>query len=177
MHETLLNKYAIKQIGIYVEDLEKAAIQHSALFGSGPFIYMDPLTLSDGTQDKILYKGEQITLTKQMAYGHYGNLQVEFIQVLSDGPNPYKDLGHYGLHHFCIWVDDKEAAVKEFEQAGCKEAIRFVSGSGLEVSFIDCMDTLGHFVEIHAPQDGFWGFTKKAADDWDGTNPFRKMGS
>jgi catechol 2,3-dioxygenase-like lactoylglutathione lyase family enzyme len=178
MHETLLGKYAIKQIAYYVEDLEKAALAHSALFGSGPFVYMDPLTLSsDGTKDTVIYKGQEVKIEKQMAYGHYGDLQIELIQVLSDGPDPYKDMGHYGLHHCCIWVDDFEAAIKDFQDAGFEVGIQFISGGGMPVAFIDCTKEWGHFVEINPPIEGFWSMTKQMADNWDGTNPYKKIGS
>jgi hypothetical protein len=52
--ETLFNKYAVNQLGYYVEDLEKAAKAHAALFGSGPFYYLDPVTQT------MNYRGKEI---------------------------------------------------------------------------------------------------------------------
>ncbi len=169
MYETLLNKYAINQAGYYVRDLEEASRAHSALFGSGPFIFMDPVT------NTINFRGQEAELTMQTAYGQYGDIQIEMIQVLSDGPDPYKEFGRYGFHHFSIWVDDLEAAIEEFKQAGFDVAMRFASGGGLEVAYVDCVDTWGYYVEMHAPIERFWGMVKQAADNWDGSEPYRKI--
>ncbi len=177
MTSNLMSKYGIKQICYYVEDLEKAALEHSAFFGSGPFFYMDPITLSDGTQNKVHYNDQEVEITKQMAYGQFGNLQIELVQVISEGPDPYKSLGHYGLHHFSIWSDVPEAAVKMFTDSGYKIALQFVSGAGMVVTFIDCLDPWGHYVEIHQPVEGFWKMVKQASENWDGMDPYRKLGA
>lgn len=168
MHETILNKYAINQVAYIVEDLEEAALEHSKLFGSGPFLYMDPVTMA-----KAVYKGEEIELTMQQAYGQFGNLQIEFIKVWST-PNPY---GCTGFHHFSNWVDDYDAAIAEFAAAGFEPVIEMESGGGLRIAYIDTAEKYGHCVEIHPPIQGFWDMIKKAADDWDGTNPYRKFGA
>lgn len=169
MYETLLNKYGINQAGYYVEDLEEASRAHSALFGSGPFIYMDPMT------NTINFRGQETELIIQTAYGQLGDIQIEMIQVLSHGPDPYQEFGHYGFHHFSIWVDDLDKAVKEFADAGFEVAMRFTSGGGLQVAYVDCVDTWGYYVEMHAPIEGFWNMIKKAAEDWDGSEPYRKL--
>ena len=171
MYDTLLNKYGINQAGYYVEDLEKSALEHVKLFGSGPFIYMDPVS------NIIDYKGTKKELVMQTAYGQYKDIQIELIQVLSEGPDPYRDKGSYGFHHFSIWVDDLEQAISDFQANGFEVAMRFSSGGGLEVAYIDCVEALGHYVEMHAPINGFWDMVKQASVDWDGINPFRKMGS
>ena len=169
MTETILNKYATNQIAYYVEDLEKAARQHSELFGSGPFFYMDPM------QNTVTYKGEEIEYTVQMAFGQFGDLQIELIQVLSE-PNPYQDFGRYGFHHFSNWVADYDEAMKHFEDSGFKPLFTMVSGQGLEVAYIDTYEALGHYLEIHAPIEGFWGMIKAAAENWDGSDAWRKLG-
>lgn len=171
MYERLLNKYGINQAGYYVEDLEEAARSHAALFGSGPFIYMDPMTQT------IDFRGEKHELTMQTAYGQLGDIQIELIQVLSDGPSPYKESGRYGFHHFSIWVDDLEAALKEFAEAGFEVAMRFESGGGLQVAYVDCRDPWGYYIELHAPIERFWDMIKQAAEAWDGKDPYRRMGA
>jgi hypothetical protein len=170
--ETLLNKYATNQIAYYVEDLEKTAREHSALFGSGPFFYMDPLT-----NKGVNYRGQKIDLVMQTAMGQFGGLQIELIQVFSE-PNPYKELGHYGFHHFSNWVDDYEGAVQAFADAGFRPLFTMESGGGLKVAYIDCLEKWGHYVEIHsASVKPFWDMIQKASVDWDGKNVWRKLGS
>ena len=38
MYETLLNKYGVRQLGYYVEDIDKTAKAMAAVLGAGPFI-------------------------------------------------------------------------------------------------------------------------------------------
>ncbi|MCL1798544.1 MAG: VOC family protein [Eggerthellaceae bacterium] len=169
MIETNMNKYATNQISYYVEDLESFARMHSALFGSGPFFYMEPST------QVMDYRGTEIELTWQTAFGQFGDLQVELVQVFSE-PNPYAEMGHFGFHHFSNWVDDFDGTLELFADAGFEPLFTMQSGGGLRVAYIDLTDTLGHCLEIHAPIQSFWGMVKKAAEDWDGTDPWRKLG-
>ena len=48
----------------------------------------------------------------------------------------YKDLGHYGMHHICIWVDDVAAVKEEFEQAGIEAAMEMVSSQACPSSIL-----------------------------------------
>ena len=169
MIESILNKHATNQISYYVEDLESFAREHSALFGSGPFFYLDPMT-------QIMdYRGTEIELTQQVAFGQFGNLQIELVQVFSE-PNPFAELGHYGFHHFSNWVEDFEGALKLFADAGYEPLFSFSSGSGLRVAYIDMMATHGHCLEIHAPITQMWDMVKNAAENWDGNDVWRKLG-
>jgi hypothetical protein len=169
MIESIMNKHATNQLGYYVEDLEQAAREHAALFGSGPFLYLDPMP------SNVNYRGEMVELMMQTAFGQFGDLQIELIQVLSE-PNPYAELGHYGFHHFSNWVDDFDGALKLFGDAGYEPLFTMTSGQGLRVAYIDCMKTWGHYLEIHAPIDGFWNMIKQAAANWDGKDVWRKLG-
>lgn len=169
MNDKVLNKYAINQVAYIVDDLEEAALAHSKLFGSGPFFYLDPITMS-----KAVYKGSEIELTMQQAYGQYENLQIELIKVLSD-VNPYFEDGRRGFHHFSIWVDDYDEALRDFAEAGFKPVIEMLSGGGLKVAYVDCTSKWGHCIEIHQPIHGFWDTIADASKDWDGKDPFRHL--
>lgn len=84
MYEKLLNKYAINQLGYVVDDLEKAALAHSKLFGSGPFVHFTP-----PAPERTLFRGEEVKNTMEVAYGMYGDLQIELIKPTSSDPTPY----------------------------------------------------------------------------------------
>ncbi|NTU89573.1 MAG: VOC family protein [Actinobacteria bacterium] len=172
MYEKLLNKYAINQVAYIVEDLEKAARDHSALFGSGPFVYLDEISYKT-----TMYRGKEIPLSMEVAYAAFGDLQIELIKPTSEGLNVYTESGQYGFHHFSIWVDDFEGALEDFKEAGFEPAMLMTSGGGLVVAYVDCTEVWGHFVEIHAPQPYLVDLCKGLAKDWDGTNPYRKLGA
>ena len=169
--ETILNKYAVNQIGYVADDAEAFARTHSALFGSGPYYIMESVTNKD-----VNYRGKIMDVTMKILMGQYGNLQVEIVQILGEN-NPYAEMaGGKGFHHFSIWADDYDAAVKEFSDAGCDIAFSFVSGGGLRVAFFDCRELIGHYIEMHAPQDVFWNMIREGSLDWDGQKPVRKLG-
>ena len=168
MYESIMNKHAINQIAYVVEDAEKAAREHSALFGSGPFFYMPAMT------SKVMFKGEEIDLTMKTVYGQFGDKQIEMIQVMSE-PNPYFEKGRFGFHHFSNWVDDYDAAFKLFTDAGFEPLFTMKSGGGLQVCYMDTWEKWGHYVEFHVPVTGMWDYVAAAAKDWDGTDPYREF--
>jgi hypothetical protein len=169
MYETLLNKYAINHIGYYVEDLETACREHAALYGSGPFISMGEHTM------KSVMRGEEYAYTTKAAFGQYGNLQIEFIQVVSDNPSVYKEMGRYGLNHFSIWVDDLDVAIEQFENAGYETVMRIQPVGAGEVIYFDCVEKWGHYIEVSAPAEEMYNYFKTAAEDWDGSEPYREF--
>ncbi|BDE96411.1 VOC family protein [Raoultibacter timonensis] len=172
MYEKLLNKYAINQLGYVVDDLEKAALAHSKLFGSGPFVHFTP-----PAPERTLFRGEEVKNTMEVAYGMYGDLQIELIKPTSSDPTPYTVPERKGFNHFSVWVDDFDAAVEDFEEAGFEVAMLMESSGGLKVAYVDCLDVWGHYVEIHNPQPYLVDMCKKIAEGWDGTDPYRAMGS
>lgn len=165
MFEKVLNKYAIKQIAYVVEDLEQAARDHSACFGSGPFVYMPTMTPAEATMN-----GEAVELHLDEAYAAYGDTQIELIEVPKTGDKAL--FGTPGFHHFAIWADDIDEALKDFADAGFKPALTMVSGQGLVINFIDCTEKWGHYIELYTPQTGLDGMTKGLAQAWDGNNPY-----
>ncbi|WP_172135818.1 VOC family protein [Adlercreutzia sp. ZJ473] len=164
MYETLLNKYGVRQLGYYVEDIDATAREMARLLGAGPFI-----DAGESTPEACTYRGKDSTLTTRVALGQFANIQVELIQVTSEGENVYSEMGRYGLHHVCIWTDDLEQTVKEFEEAGFELAMRLTS-SGFEVAYFDCRDAFGHYIEVSAPQEDFYEGLAALAEEWDGEN-------
>ncbi len=170
MLDKILNKYAINQLGYVVDDLEKAALAYSKLFGSGPFIHFrapDPA--------RTLFHGEEVRNSMEVAYGMYGDLQIELIKPLTADPTPYTVPGRLGFNHFSVWVDDFDGAIQDFSNAGFDVAMLMESNQGLNVAYIDCLDVWGHYVEIHTPQPFLIDMCRKLANGWDGADPYRPM--
>ena len=165
MYERELNKYAIKQIAYVVEDLEGAARDHSALFGSGPFVYMPTMTPAEAS-----WNGAPVELHLDEAYGAYGNTQIELIEMPKTGDKTIFD--KIGFHHFAIWADDIDEALEDFANEGCFPVLTMASAQGLVINFIDCREKWGHFIELYTPQTGLDGMTRGLAQAWDGNNPY-----
>ena len=162
MYETLLNKYGVKQLGYYVDSIDESAAAMAKVLGAGPFI-----DAGESTPEVCVYRGKPSTMTTRVALGQFAGMQIELIEVTSEGPNVYSELGHYGLHHLCIWTDDLEQTVKDFEEAGFEQAVR-MTNTGFEVVYFDCREAFGHYVEVSAPQEDFYSGLAAMAVDWDG---------
>ena len=107
-------------------------------------------------------------MTSRVALGQLGDMQIELIQPVSEGPNVYTEFGRFGLHHVCIWTDDLEQTVKEFEEAGFEQAVHLET-AGYEVVYFDCVEAVGHYVEVNAPQEDMYEGIATMAEDWEGT--------
>src|ERR1700675_3400532 len=112
-------RYPIRQLAYYVPDARKAAEQHAAVFGSGPYFVMDhiPMCLAR-------YRGQPGVFDHTSAYGQWGDVMIEMVQVHSKEPSVFSDLyphGGPGFHHIALIVDSLQATMKEFEAADFPE--------------------------------------------------------
>lgn len=108
----------IVQVGIVVEDIDKAIAGMKQLFD------LDPDSASDNYYKNTWYKGEIITAPVKMAMYNFFNIQLEFLQPIGDDPSIWKDYllegphhGH-GLHHLRFDIKDNDVANALMERAG-----------------------------------------------------------
>ncbi len=147
----IFDEYGIKQLGYYVEDLEASAELLHASLGAGPFV-----DLGVSSNEGVKIRGEETMLSMRTALGHINDIQLELIEVKSTGPDPYHEMDRFGLHHFCIYVDDVDAAVKRLEEAGMSLAMRMTSGQGMEIAYMDAREQLGQYIELTTPSEQLW---------------------
>ena len=106
----------MEQIGIVVEDIDRAIEYYSSVFGWGPFEVMDsgsiPYTL----------RGQVNKAHLKLAFARSGPLEIELIQVL-EGETPHteslKQRGE-GIHHLRFHVDDLDSMLVELAKDGIK---------------------------------------------------------
>lgn len=170
MKEHLLNKYGVKQLGFYVKSIEESAQAFADLLGAGPFF-----DLGSQPSKWLKYHGQDSNLTMRCALGQLADMQIELIELDTDEPNVYADSGHYGLHHLCIWTDNYDKTVNEFLAEGFEEAMKLESIDERKVSYFDCRDVFGVFIEVNAPSPDLWNVIKTKADNWDGKTALLTM--
>jgi catechol 2,3-dioxygenase-like lactoylglutathione lyase family enzyme len=126
----------IDQVGYVVRDLDATIARYQHLFG--PFTCMDsPLT-------GVLYRGKPTDVTLRIAFGSTGNLEIEFIQVVS-GASPHQefvDAGREGIHHIRYRVPD------------CDATIAALAGEGLAPIWYHDMGFAKFAYLEHASRDG-----------------------
>ena len=164
----------------YVPDDFDAAVQHwTQVMGVGPFFLMEGIHL-----EGMKYKGEPTDAVFDLALAYWGDLQIELIRPRDDHPSIYT--GEYGavegLHHVCILVDDIEEAYRVCGEQGAEIVIEGSLGDS-RVIYVDPGPESGGgpgaLVEILQQGEGgpgLFAMIKQAGQDWDGSEPLRKLG-
>lgn len=76
----------IFQQGYIVANLEQAAQEWVERIGAGPFYVMDHLAM-----DNYYYRGQHTPVEMRMAFGYWGDIQIELIQPLGSATSLYSD--------------------------------------------------------------------------------------
>lgn len=102
----------IDQVGYVVKSLDETVARYRHLFG--------PFTLMDSPLTGVLYRGKPTDVTLRIAFGSTGNLEIEFIEVVS-GASPHQefvDAGREGIHHIRYRVPDCDAMIAALDGEG-----------------------------------------------------------
>ncbi|MEU1956696.1 VOC family protein [Nocardia rhamnosiphila] len=163
----------IRQIAFVVPDAEAAAKRHSALLGSGPYFIVPHYELVVHR-----YRGQDGPIDVTSAYGQWGDVMIEFVQIHGEAPSAYRDTfptGGPGMHHVAVFCDNRAEAVAEFEKAGYIEALYAEAAPGRGYSIMDTSADLGFMVELYEERmvAPFYQMVREAAADFDGTDPVR----
>jgi catechol 2,3-dioxygenase-like lactoylglutathione lyase family enzyme len=159
----------IDQLGMVTEDLDRAVKTWTDVFGVGPWQIYRNVTL-DG-----VYQGVAAPVTIDVALAYRGAEQIEFIQVRSSGPCPYRDdqgRALEGLHHVAWIVDDIDAEARELTEAGLVPVF-VASNVAVRVVYFADPDQPGILFELisgegsRAQHDA----GRAATAAWDGSNP------
>lgn len=143
-------KNGVAQVGIIVEDLDKAVETYWKLFGIGPwhiYTYGKPLV------KRMTYHGEPSEYKMRVALSYLGPTRIELIEMM-EGGTVYADFVEehsYGVHHFGVLVDDMEEAIAEAEAAGLTMT-QDGAGFGLDgdghYAYLDTEEEIGVTIEL-----------------------------
>ncbi len=144
MPDIKLNKF--DQVGIVVKDIEKAVKLYQALFNfKGPIKIVE----QDAT---VTYKGKEATFKMKKVMQHFGDKQLEIVQVMSaTGPNLYSEFieeGKEGLHHLGIYTKEANLIIKEFKDKFNINIAQVGKLGKLTFSYLDTKDYLGYYIEL-----------------------------
>lgn len=161
-----------------MDDIRKAAERHHALFGSGPFFVGDKYSVAANLQ------GTEVEFTHSVAFGQWGEMQVELLQVHDGRPSilnmrhPYGS-GRYGIHHVAIIADDLDSATRDLEMSGFPVFFRHdMTEVNLRTIMVDSWESQGHFLELYQKSpfiNEFYDLIAGAAKDFTGKDLFRPL--
>ncbi len=160
------------QVAYAVDDVELAAASFAQRFGAGPFFVRHHPPF-DATHD-----GGPAIFNHSSAYGQWGDLQVEMVQLGECSPaSLQRSVGTAaGLHHMAHFVESLPAEQARLESLGMPCVMHATTPSGLQFAFHDGRAELGYLVELYEPADSVLRLYRKvreAAVGWDGHDPVR----
>jgi hypothetical protein len=165
----------IVQVAYAVDDVDEAARSFSRRVGAGPFFVRRHIELAS-----VQHRGEPATFDHSSAYGQWGAVQVELVQVHASTPASLAAIVERGagVHHVAMFVADFDAEQQRLTHLGWPEVLVAETSGGLRFAFHDARADLGHFVEIYEPAQrlvAFYAMVAAAAEDWTGDDPVRPV--
>lgn len=157
----------IIQYAWVVPNLEEAARRWHAATGIGPFLVNRDLRL-----DRPRYRGQPSATRFSTAVAQHGDVQIELVEQLDDGPSAYRDTvpaGATGFHHVAFVTDDLAADLAHYAEQGFAVAADGFFGP-VGYAYVDTSPALGHMTEIIEDKpaiQAFFAAIRKAAERWD----------
>jgi hypothetical protein len=155
-----------------VRDLEAACARFHDLYGIGPFVGGAEAELFDH-----VHRGRPAPpIRLRGVFVQSGPLNIELVEILSDGPSAFHDMfarGEEGFHHAAIFCDDYEATRDAWVAAGYPVASEFSVSFGARICYIDARRDLGHMIELYPEHPiirDMYRQAREAPQGWDGTN-------
>jgi Glyoxalase/Bleomycin resistance protein/Dioxygenase superfamily len=164
------------QIAYHVPDPEQAARGFARDFGWGPFFYLEHIALA-----ACNYRGTPATFDHSSAYGQAGELMVELITQHDDAPSVLRDRftsDAVGIHHLAYFIPSLDDTLLEARASRIEIALDARTATGTCFAMLDLSRELGHMVELYEPAGDllkFYRHVRRASEDWDGTEPFRRL--
>jgi methylmalonyl-CoA/ethylmalonyl-CoA epimerase len=140
----------IAQIGILVEDLDKAVENYWKIFGVGPwhfYTYGKPLV------KRMTRHGKPCEYKMRIALSHIGNLRIELIEPL-EGDTVYSEFVRkhgYGVHHLGVLTTQMGRSVKKAAEAGLEmtqDGAGFGPDDDGHYAYLDTEDSIGTTIEL-----------------------------
>jgi len=111
--ESKLSPQQVSQIGVVVKNVDEA-VKYFSKLGFGPF------RIITKTRNGAMVHGKPMDYVLRIAFGMFGGLELELIQVLKGRTiqKEFLDQNGEGLHHIGFAVKDVDAEVARWGEAG-----------------------------------------------------------
>jgi hypothetical protein len=160
-----------------VPDLERAIAHWVRAARAGPFFVFEDVHFTESH-----YRGQPADIAPhRAAIGQYGDMQIELIAPIGDAPGIWRDVvpaGQSGFHHTALYCRDYDVEKAAYAAAGAEVAFEGLM-MGAKTCYIDTVATLGFMTELitaNPVADQVFGAFRAAAQDWDGSEPVRRLG-
>ena len=146
MEEHRLKIPKFDQIGIIVNDIEKAAIYFTDLLQ-----FQSNINII-GQMSTVSYKGKEVTFKMKKIMQNFGGKQFEVIEIVeSSGDHLYLDFINNqkeGLHHLGIYTENAEDLLDNFKKNYDLEVIQSGKAGKVNFYFLDTRKLIGFYLEL-----------------------------
>jgi hypothetical protein len=164
------------QLAWVVPNIEAAIDSWVRTAGAGPFFVFEELHFTESN-----YRGTPADVQPcRAAIGQHGDMQIELIQPVDDGPGIWTDVvprGQLGFHHTGLYCTDYETERAAALEGGVMAFEGLMMGA--KTCYIDTVATLGFMTELITANpiaEQVFGAIRAAAEGWDGSDPIRTLG-
>lgn len=165
----------VMQLGFVVPDLELAIEHWIRKVGIGPFYVLSHVQFAEA-----IYRGKPTGADISVGLAQWGEVQVELIQQFNDAPSiyrdfPYRDRG--GLQHVGVMTASVADDLARLRPLGVEAVQGGSTANGIRFAYVSTDYYPGAMIELieHGPIDEFFAMVRKSAQDWDGSNPVRRL--
>ena len=167
----------IVQNGYVVQDLERAVHHWANVVGVGPFFLLEHVAFA-----RLQLRGRPAKLDMSVAVAYWGTIQVELIVQHDDAPSIYSEFAARhgsGLQHVGVMTDSVARDLERLRQQGIQPVQWGSTANGIEFAYVATDLHQGGMIELieSGPAiNGFFEMARAAAQNWDGTQPLRRVG-
>jgi len=176
MNASVKNVAEFCQMAFIVQDLQKAMLHHTEIFGAGPWHVFDRVPVRD-----LLYRGKPTPVNLHLAVTYVGDMQLELIQQTDDLPSVYTEVIEargYGLHHCGVATRNFDAELARYQALGYECVSSAVTLFDTRAAYLDSGRDLPYMIELvelnTALVEAFDGM-RQTSITWDGSRPVRAV--
>jgi methylmalonyl-CoA/ethylmalonyl-CoA epimerase len=139
----------VSQIGVVVEDLDRAVAFYQSVFGLGPF------RIQEAEAPNVWDRGKEKRIKARLGFANLGQVEIEFIHILEGDSVHLEFLREHGegLHHLGFKVKDFQAKLELAKAMGFE-----VLQTGPLGRFYAYLDTRRHGgIIVELIEDIDWG--------------------
>jgi methylmalonyl-CoA/ethylmalonyl-CoA epimerase len=135
----------VGQIGVVVEDIDRAIAFYESAFGLGPW------DIREVGAPNVWDRGQEKPIKARLAFTNVGQVEVELIQILEGDSLHSEFLREHGegLHHLGFFVKDFQAKLEQAKAMGFE--VLQVDPFGQAYAYLDTRQPGGIIFELIAP--------------------------
>jgi len=144
---SLIENKNMTQVGVIVDDIEKAAQAWSNFLGMDEVPH---ISVAEGHESRpTVFRGNPSNATARLAFFQLDNITIELIEPLEGSSTWREFLEEHGpgIHHIAFNVDNMEHSVQLFGEVGIKEVQHGGWGTG-EYAYMDASGSLELIIEL-----------------------------